>query len=88
MLPLQPYVHFLTFFSLQFYLPFCIAAYEIQYFPVWDITLTENIKGEIRLAGGSYLCSPSTCHGTQPDRELFVDKETANTHISFAVYTP
>ncbi|MBQ22735.1 MAG: hypothetical protein CMD32_04990 [Flavobacteriales bacterium] len=55
---------------------------------VWDITLTENIKGEIRLAGGSYLCSPSTCHGTQPDRELFVDKETANTHISFAVYTP
>ena len=55
---------------------------------MWDITLTENIKGEIRLAGGSYLCSPSTCHGTQPDRELFVDKETANTHISFAVYTP
>ena len=55
---------------------------------VWDITLTENIKGEIRLAGGSYLCSPSTCHGTQPDRELFVDKETANTHISFAVYNP
>ena len=55
---------------------------------VWDITLTENIKGEIRLAGGSYLCSPRTCHGTQPDRELFVDKETANTHIGFAVYIP
>ena len=53
---------------------------------VWDLTLTENIKGEIRLAGGSYLCSPNTCHGTQPDRKLYVDKETANTHISMVVY--
>ena len=55
---------------------------------VWDLTLTENKKGEIRLAGGSYLCSPNTCHGTQPERKLFVDKETANTHISMVVYNP
>jgi len=55
---------------------------------VWDLTTTENIKGEIRLAGGSYLCSPNICHGTQRDRELFVDKETANTHISLVVYNP
>jgi len=55
---------------------------------VWDLTLTENIKGEIRLAGGSYLCSPKTCHGTQRERKLFVDKETANTHISLVVYKP
>ena len=53
---------------------------------VWDLTLTENEKGEVRLAGGSYLCSPKTCHGTQPDRILYVDKETANTHISMVVY--
>ena len=53
---------------------------------VWDLTLTENEKGEIRLAGGSYLCSINTCHGTQPDRILYVDKETANTHISMVVY--
>ena len=53
---------------------------------VWDLTLTENVKGEIRLAGGSYLCSPNTCHGTQPNRKLYVDKETANTHISMVVY--
>ena len=53
---------------------------------VWDLTLTENEKGEIRLAGGSYLCSIITCHGTQPDRILYVDKETANTHISMVVY--
>jgi hypothetical protein len=43
---------------------------------------TGNIKGEIRLAGGSYLSSHKTCHGNQRDRKLFVDKETANTHIS------
>jgi formylglycine-generating enzyme required for sulfatase activity len=55
---------------------------------VWDLTTTENINGEIRLAGGSYLCSPKTCHGTQRERKLFVDKETANTHISLAVYKP
>ena len=53
---------------------------------VWDLTLTENERGEVRLAGGSYLCSPKTCHGTQPDRILYVDKETANTHISMVVY--
>ena len=53
---------------------------------VWDLTSTENVKGEIRLAGGSYLCSPNTCHGTQPNRKLYVDKETANTHISMVVY--
>lgn len=53
---------------------------------VWDLTLTENEKGEIRLAGGSYLCSPNTCHGTKPERKLYVDKETANTHIGMVVY--
>ena len=51
----------------------------------WDITNTENARGEIRLAGGSFLCNSSTCNGTQPDRVLFVDKETGNIHISFSV---
>lgn len=52
---------------------------------VWDITSTENNKGEIRLVGGSYLCNPYTCNGTNPDRKLFVDKTTGNTHIGFSV---
>ena len=49
---------------------------------------TGNIKGEIRLAGGYYLSSHKTCHGNQRDRKLFVDKETANTHISIVGYKP
>ena len=52
---------------------------------VWDITTTENGVGEIRLAGGSYFCSPATCNGTNPNRLLFVDKTTGNTHIGFSV---
>jgi hypothetical protein len=51
---------------------------------VWDITESKNVKN-IRLAGGSLFCSPSTCHGTVKERELFVDKETANIHIGFCV---
>lgn len=51
---------------------------------VWDITSTEA-KNAVRLAGGSLFCSKSTCHGTVKERELFVDKETANIHIGFCV---
>jgi len=51
---------------------------------VWEITSTEN-NGNIRLAGGSIFCSPNTCHGTKKDRELYVDKQTGNFHIGFAV---
>lgn len=51
---------------------------------VWDIT--SSTKGEeIRLAGGSLFCSPKICDGTSRDRELFVDKQTSNIHIGFAV---
>lgn len=51
----------------------------------WDITSTQNEKGEVRLAGGSFLCSATTCDGTNPDRELYVSTDTGNTHISFSV---
>jgi len=51
---------------------------------VWEITASE-IGGQIRLAGGSVFCSPSTCHGTRKERKLFVDKQTGNIHIGFAV---
>ena len=51
---------------------------------VWEITST-NKNGEIRLAGGSIFCSPHTCHGTTKERELYVDKQTGNIHIGFAV---
>ncbi len=51
---------------------------------VWDITQPDPL-GRIRLAGGSYLCDKNTCNGTNPDRELFVDVETGNTHIGFSV---
>ncbi len=51
---------------------------------VWEIT--SSGKGEeIRLAGGSLFCSPNTCHGTSKDRNLYVDKQTGNIHIGFAV---
>jgi len=52
----------------------------------WDITSTTNAKGEVRLAGGSYLCDITTCDGTNPDRNLFVSADTGNTHISFSVF--
>lgn len=51
---------------------------------VWEITSTEN-NGNIRLAGGSLFCSPNTCHGTTKERALYVDKQTGNIHIGFAV---
>jgi hypothetical protein len=53
---------------------------------VWEITEPEH-GNQIRLAGGSIFCSPTTCHGTQRDRELIVDKETGNIHIGFSVVT-
>lgn len=52
---------------------------------VWDITTSENRKGEIRLAGGSYLCSKNTCDGSNPTRKLFVDKTTGNSNIGFSI---
>ena len=52
---------------------------------VWEITTTENPNQEIRLAGGSHLCNENTCNGLVPERQLWVDKETGNSHISFAV---
>lgn len=52
---------------------------------VWDITTTENANREIKLAGGSFMCNPNTCNGTNPNRKLFVDKATGNTHIGFSV---
>ncbi len=51
---------------------------------VWDITESIN-SDQVRLAGGSLFCSIDTCHGTQDDRELYVDKETGNIHIGFSV---
>jgi hypothetical protein len=51
---------------------------------VWEITDTKK-GNEIRLAGGSLFCSYKLCHGTSKERELYVDKETANIHIGFAV---
>ncbi len=53
---------------------------------VWEITTTQK-GNEIRLAGGSVFCSPNTCHGTTKERELYVDKQTGNLHIGFAVVT-
>lgn len=51
---------------------------------VWDITKNKNSE-LVRLAGGSLFCSKNTCHGTTKERELYVDKETANIHIGFSV---
>ena len=53
---------------------------------VWDITESEN-SNQVRLAGGSLFCSIDTCHGTQEERELYVDKETGNIHIGFSILT-
>lgn len=51
---------------------------------VWDLT-TSEYANQIRLAGGSLFCSPNTCHGTQKERVLYVDKETGNLHSGFSV---
>jgi len=51
---------------------------------VWDITEVDTY-GRIRLAGGSYLCRKYTCDGTSPDRQLYADRLTGNTHIGFSV---
>lgn len=51
---------------------------------VWEIT-TPDPYGNIRLAGGSFLCDKNTCDGTSKDRELLVDKITGNSHIGFAI---
>tara|TARA_B100000886_G_scaffold24937_1_gene15953 strand:- start:136 stop:741 length:606 start_codon:yes stop_codon:yes gene_type:complete len=53
---------------------------------VWDITEPIN-SNQVRLAGGSLFCSIDTCHGTQEDRELYVDKQTGNIHIGFSILT-
>ncbi|MDG2499891.1 MAG: SUMF1/EgtB/PvdO family nonheme iron enzyme [Flavobacteriaceae bacterium] len=53
---------------------------------VWDITESKNTD-QVRLAGGSLFCSFDTCHGTQEERELYVDKETGNIHIGFSILT-
>jgi formylglycine-generating enzyme required for sulfatase activity len=51
---------------------------------VWEITSTKR-GGEVRLAGGSLFCSVAICDGTSKTRELFVDRQTGNIHIGFAV---
>lgn len=51
---------------------------------VWELTTAET-SDSVRLAGGSLYCSPQTCHGTTSKRKLYIDKQTANTHIGFAV---
>ncbi len=51
---------------------------------VWEITSTKRGK-EVRLAGGSLFCSIATCDGTSSKRELYVDQQTGNVHIGFAV---
>ena len=51
---------------------------------VWEIT-SPGKYGNIRLAGGSYLCDKNTCNGTSISRELLVDKITGNSHIGFAL---
>lgn len=51
----------------------------------WDITTSKNQKAEIRLAGGSYLCTTNTCNGTKKDRVLYVSTTTGNSNVSFSV---
>lgn len=50
----------------------------------WEIT-SPDPYGQIRLAGGSHLCDEVTCNGISPDRQLFVDVTTGNSHIGFAI---
>ena len=52
---------------------------------VWDLTQIDESSNKVRMAGGSIFCSIKTCHGTVPDRELYVDSETANYHIGFSI---
>lgn len=56
---------------------------------VWELTtLDESIKNKpenVRLAGGSLLCSVNSCNGTVKERSLYVDRATGNIHIGFAV---
>ena len=54
---------------------------------VWDITLIEN-GSKVKLAGGSYLCDENSCNGTDISRRLFVDRESANSHVGFSVVLP
>lgn len=51
----------------------------------WDITHSINQNGDVRLAGGSYLCNKFTCDGTSPDNVLYVSADTGNSHISFSI---
>lgn len=51
---------------------------------VWEIT-QPDAAGQIRLAGGSYLCDEKTCSGFSPDRVLYVDRTTGNSHIGMVV---
>jgi len=51
---------------------------------IWELTKPGKY-GNIRLAGGSYLCDINTCNGTSKERELLIDKITGNSHIGFAV---
>ncbi len=51
---------------------------------IWELTLPDKLD-RIRLAGGSYLCNPNSCNGTNQNRELHVDRTTGNSHIGFAV---
>ncbi|MEO0724964.1 MAG: SUMF1/EgtB/PvdO family nonheme iron enzyme [Bacteroidota bacterium] len=51
---------------------------------VWELTDASRTTN-VRLAGGSLFCSQNTCNGTVRERELYVDKETGNIHIGFAV---
>lgn len=53
---------------------------------VWEITEPDNnILDSVRLSGGSLFCSVHTCNGTSKSRSLYVDKETGNINIGFAV---
>jgi formylglycine-generating enzyme required for sulfatase activity len=51
---------------------------------VWELTQADKLS-RVRLAGGSYLCSPNSCNGTSQDRVLYIDQITGNSHIGFAV---
>jgi len=51
---------------------------------VWEITSSQR-GAEVRLAGGSLYCSPTVCNGMSAARELYVDTQTGNIHIGFAV---
>lgn len=51
---------------------------------VWEITSSRS-GNEVRLAGGSIYCSPTICNGTSKGREFYVDTQTGNIHIGFAV---